>query len=608
MNHSRFLFALSILALGMALASCDIRPVDSLPSSSDAVASSSSEASNASPLLSSSAETESYSSSEVSDVSSSSSSNEASYDPKTLYGGYYANLVSWTDGADLIEKLRNIISTGTYNPISYNNPNWSTNQKADLDLFDRERLDVVYSGNAVDPAQTNYAWQREHAFPASLMTGKLTSEAVKTLGRATDFHNLLAAEASGNSSRGNKNYGVANPSSSSYKSVNFESGGYRYDEKNFEPADIDKGRLSRALFYMATMYSVDDIDEHGAVRYPALFIREDYVNYSASSYDAYAIGNLSTLLNWSQNAVDYLEYQHNQSVYQDIPSGQDHAQGNRNPYVDFPALVDYAFGAKKNQSGTLEGLMSSYESLHIDHPADDFYTIQSAKREYEVGSSFSKDDLRVGRYGANLSIETVHDWTLSGIRDGEILDTVTEKTIQVNVGGKSLSYTIAINASDPFAYSEYSYTLIGKKSGGDLTNVTGKPATDNVVSLGGVNWILRYESGDIGSTSGTYGVQFGTGTKPVGTLTLESQSSFSFNGKSSVKSIHLKGAPASGTSYPVSFYLGDTLLKKVSLAYTNGQTCTLSSEVNPTASGKVRIVISSITKAVYVHSLAVDLE
>ena len=48
------------------------------------------------------------------------------------------------------------------------------------------------------------------------MTGSPTSEAIKYKGRATDFHNLFAAQSSTNGSRGNKNYGTADSTKVGY--------------------------------------------------------------------------------------------------------------------------------------------------------------------------------------------------------------------------------------------------------------------------------------------------------------------------------------------------------------------------------------------------------
>ena len=159
---------------------------------------------------------------------------------------------------------------------------------------------------------------------------------------------MFAANASGNQSRGNKNYGYANAIAESYiTTFSSDNGkdGYTYDEFIFEPGDIDKGRLARAIFYMATMYKDAEKDTANNINMKGLTIVEDPVTYVAGDNCAFAIGNLSELLEWNNNVpVDYLEMQHNISVYTDKDNPDGVAQGNRNPYVDYPGLVDYVYG------------------------------------------------------------------------------------------------------------------------------------------------------------------------------------------------------------------------------------------------------------------------
>ena len=550
--------------------------------------------------------------------SHSSSSSSASIEDYEchLYDNYYLSLTSWNNGEDLINKLHSIISSGTYKSIEYagTNTNWMSNQEADKDIYDRERLDVVYSGDGIDPALTNTSWQREHAWPASLMTNKGTTNAVKTLGRATDFHNIFASSASGNTSRGNKNYGNANQSDSTFKDMGYSSGGYRYDSKNFEPAEKDKGRLSRAIFYMATMYNKDELNEDGTVLYPGLKVQEDYVNYDESTYTAYAIGNLSDLLSWSSSVtVDLGEYQHNESVYSYVPKThgdetKNNAQGNRNPYVDFPGLVEYAFGSKKDKPGNLSLVSSSYETLNIASPKEDLRTIVSAKRVYEVGSVFSKDDIVVGKYGAGLSISNDANWTLEGASDGESLTSVGTKKVTIKTETNALSYSFEVKDLDPFVYSTYSYTFTGSAAGNDLNEIKDKPGVDNELTLGGVTWIINFAAGKIGSMNNTFGVAFGTSSVPVKTLTITSKEEIVVSEKTLVESMYLKGSAASGTSYDCSMYLGEELISTSKLGYEAGVAQVKSATLSAPKAGKVKFEITNITKAVYLHSIAINLQ
>ena len=170
------------------------------------------------------------SSSSASSSSSGNSQSSSGVDPQTAYEGYYSSLVSWTDGEDLKNQLYTIMRNG-YQPLSYATPNYETNINADHTKYDFEYLDVLYTSENMYKTDTNKkGWQREHAFCASLMCGTTTSDAVKMKGRATDFHNLFAADGSANGSRGNKNYGMADTTASNYTNRTTDGGydGYSY--------------------------------------------------------------------------------------------------------------------------------------------------------------------------------------------------------------------------------------------------------------------------------------------------------------------------------------------------------------------------------------------
>ena len=260
-----FLFLTSFLLVGCNVSKSNKQGDSSSLAPSSDTSVSSSESSSDSDVVSSS-ESSGDSESSSSDSQSESSSSEEDHDkPAYDYNGYYSNLVSWEDGEDLKQQLHNIIRGKDYNPVPYkksSGANWLSNTYADRSLVDFDFVDGVYSDVDIDKTKTQQGWQREHAFCATLMTGSLSQDAVNYLGRATDFHNLFAASAYGNNSRGNKNFGFADKSAETYvdRTVNNGDDGYSFDEKNFEPGNHDKGRLARAIFYMATMYSEEEYD------------------------------------------------------------------------------------------------------------------------------------------------------------------------------------------------------------------------------------------------------------------------------------------------------------------------------------------------------------
>ena len=230
---------------------------------------------------------------------------------------------------------------------------------------------------------------------------------------------MFAANASGNQSRGNKNYGYADVLSTSYTTRFLSDNGndgYSYDDITFEPGDIDKGRLARAIFYMATMYKDDEVDIENSVNMKGLRIVEDPVPYVAGNNCNFAIGNLADLLEWNEDTpVDYLEMQHNISVYKDADNPDGVAQGNRNPYIDYPGLVDYVYGSKKNQPGTLKDVIASASYLNSEDESLSHYAIKEAKREYGYGDTLLPSDYKVVGVNYNYTYQDATEDILNSL-------------------------------------------------------------------------------------------------------------------------------------------------------------------------------------------------
>ncbi|MBO7573266.1 MAG: endonuclease [Bacilli bacterium] len=538
--------------LTLILVSACHGPISGAFSSSSIVSSSIEQPSSSSILPSSSSEVPSSSSS-----SSSSSQSQAI----SHYNGYYDALVSWTDGEDLKNQLHTIIRNG-YKPLTYTTPNYETNINADHSKYDFEYLDVVYSGDPVFRNQTNRGWQREHAFCASLMTGSLTADAVKHKGRATDFHNLFASNASANSSRGNKNYGMADVTSLTYtnRTTNNGNDGYSFDPVNFEPGNIDKGRLSRAIFYMATMYSEDENDTINGITMKGLRIVENPVSYVAGENGAFAIGNLSTLLNWNNTyQVDYLEMQHNSSVFQDVFTADGYAQGNRNPYVDYPELVDYVYGSKKGQAGFLASLTASESLLKSNEHVVDHYALKEAKREYTYGETVSSNDYKIVKVYKDYTYEVIDNgFTHSLINHKFVESDGDNKTATIQVGEDTFTYQIDLN---PMANCSTGPIVIKP----DGINKSQKGIDQNV-TYNNYQFSLNFETsytGEMtinniwsnGSGSEVLGTTFGSKTRVLSKLTIKTKDSFT------IDAAYAKAFVGNNeSSYRLTIKVGDTVL------------------------------------------------
>lgn len=575
------------------------------------------------------------------------------------FNGYYGQL-TWTDSEDLIEKLHSIISQDVnylrYDASSSVPTNWETNTDADHAYDDLEMLDVVYSNVDVPTSQTNSGWQREHAFVASLMTGVTTSNAVGAKqGRAVDFHNLFAGDTHGNTSRSDKNFGAVEKDDPNYTGYQKEDGCFESNNKVFEPSDEDKGKLSRAILYMLVMYNADEEEDitltlnynaedkatygqnskavHIPMNYKPLSLNEglannelvNFTNYHYAETEAiqtlvaqygaeeagyanyvrdnaaYSIGIGSDILSWATTLpVDIQEYQHNQSVYSHVHSGYLKAQNNRNPFVDYPELVSYAFGDKKNQAGDLNNLRPTTDALSLENEGIHHYAIKTATREFEVGDTFDsnsyelvgiKNDFSQVAVTGNIDSTPAYTFTASDIGE-KTLNIITDKNtieLKVNIKAKAnqYSYSYVFSSKDDFGGSNFAkdetreVTLAGKKWNAVATNA---------VTLS--NKASPFSALQIGA---------GTSGKNADKFTLVSADSFT-----NVNRIKLSLNAAANKTYNVSVKIGTTEVKSFTYTGNSQELIVNEFDVNPNASGVVTIEFTNVSAALYINTIAIN--
>ncbi len=201
-------------------------------------------------------------------------------------------------------------------------------------------------------------WNREHIYPQSRGGfTDATSEVADGIGiwlptnanditaGHADAHHLRAEDGPENSLRNNKDYGLT---------------GYNGPVGNLSSW---KGDVARAVFYMA-------------VRYNSLSV----VNGDIPDTTVGQLGDLATLLNWNVlDASDDFEMNRNNYIYT--------WQVNRNPFIDYPNLADYIFGANFGQPwfSTLSNTSFSDNRVVVyPNPAKDFITISGITIESTI--------------------------------------------------------------------------------------------------------------------------------------------------------------------------------------------------------------------------------
>jgi len=317
------------------------------------------------------------------------------------FNNYY-NTADGLKGAALKAQLHALIKNHTeYSYTASSTDVWDMLKETDKDPNNASNVILIYSGRSVNAAQEyngGSGWNREHVWAKS--RGNFGTSP----GPGTDVHHLRPADIGINSTRNNRFFDNCTVC------VNIIDNGIdtgsKYDSSvfTFEPRDAVKGDVARMIFYMAVRYE-------GGNGEPDLELTENILNQTDKSP---LMGKLSTLLAWHlADPVDNWERNRNEIIYNNF-------QHNRNPFIDFPSMVEYIWGIKTNDVWRQSGVLAVADNLTLNftiypNPASDFINIISAsntskkiaiydvigKQVYQKNTSNSRiniSDLKAGLY------------------------------------------------------------------------------------------------------------------------------------------------------------------------------------------------------------------
>lgn len=340
-----FKLYLSIPFLALLLSGCNYTntfgDVSSSESNSSVDNSDGSSTSSSETSSSSSSDSSSSSSQGSSSSSSSSSGGTINVLPDTIQeivdntidpSSYYSSITNTMSGTTLKSNLTNLIDghiRQNYDNLEDNmritDRNWSispnvddANPKMNLLYFtgnDDTNKQQVWNHYHTKESKFNVplaeqSWDKEHIWAKSNGLGSEGSP------EYSDLHHLRASDMKNNNSRSSLPFGEASSSSSityvkDFIGNNSGKKGKSNGASVYEPLDMYKGDVARALLYMATRYAT----------------KISLTNGTDSSGGKW--GFLSTLLKWNlQDAPDSFEIKRNSLVQ--------YYQHNRNPFIDHP--------------------------------------------------------------------------------------------------------------------------------------------------------------------------------------------------------------------------------------------------------------------------------
>ena len=273
-------------------------------------------------------------------------------------------------------------------------------------------------------------YNREHVLPKSWWGGS-TSEPMYT-----DLHHVYSVDAMANDKRSAWIYDeVKSTSWSNNLGSKLGTSANWSGETAFEPVDEYKGDVARVYFYMLTCYMDKDFTQGGK--------GYRYFSYSNGVCD-FQSKSLALMLKWHrQDPVSDKEITRNAKVAD--------LQGNVNPFVEQPALVEYIWGTMKGKPYDCDG-----EVLPPDPGVvDGAITCQEAREKalaLAQGSQSSTEYVVVGyvtslngSYSTQYSSQTF--WVADTPNGGNVFyayqcynDAPVVKGDKVSLTGKLLNY------------------------------------------------------------------------------------------------------------------------------------------------------------------------
>lgn len=233
------------------------------------------------------------------------------------YDAYYSSSFDLSE-QQLKDALKSIISKNYVN-LGYNGAR--DKMYGSIDNHGG-KVECVYTGrtatfNTRSGANSN-SFNCEHTWPQSLFNQNEPERA--------DIHHLFPTDVTANGKRGNYPFGEVSSST-------WSEGGSKLGSGIFEPRDVHKGDVARALFYFAIRY-------------------QNYSNFLTSQE--------SILREWSMDHMPtQMSRDRNDAIYA--------VQKNRNPFVDYPEFLERITSISSNSVAPVtKSIKPSVSEIKID--------------------------------------------------------------------------------------------------------------------------------------------------------------------------------------------------------------------------------------------------
>ena len=377
---------------------------------------------------------------------------------------YYPNSLEGKNGAELKTELHNLLKNHTRLPYGSRDYNqiactWTVFKKSDV--RPNGKVWDMYSNNSYNfsnGAGATKGMNIEHSVPKSWW-GDAYDETATPLTRfkydgSYDLHHLTPSDAAANTAK--SNYPLGEVDSPLFDNGVTKAGTGQANGRAtnlFEPADEYKGDFARMYLYFVTCYQ-DYSWKSSAL---SMFAQNSYPTLNAYGQ--------SLLLKWHrQDPVSQKEIDRNNAVYS--------FQGNRNPFIDYPNMVEYIWGDSTNYEFSFSGQSTSAPSISISNDKIEFGYIGTEtskdKEIYIKGKNLTTDitakllNNDSGDFSLGMSNLPAHELNTTGINLAITFSprSIGTRNVTLRLSSDELSAPVDITISGTVLLSDASYLRI----------------------------------------------------------------------------------------------------------------------------------------------------
>lgn len=368
------------------------------------------------------------------------------------------------NGAELKTELHNLLKNHTRLPYGSRDYNqiactWTVFKKSDV--RPNGKVWDMYSNNSYNfsnGAGATKGMNIEHSVPKSWW-GDAYDETATPLTRfkydgSYDLHHLTPSDAAANTAKSNYPLGEVDSPLFDNGVTKVGTGQANGRATNlFEPADEYKGDFARMYLYFVTCYQ-DYSWKSSAL---SMFAQNSYPTLNAYGQ--------SLLLKWHrQDPVSQKEIDRNNAVYS--------FQGNRNPFIDYPNMVEYIWGDSTNYEFSFSGQSTSAPSISISNDKIEFGYIGTEtskdKEIYIKGKNLTTDitakllNNDSGDFSLGMSNLPAHELNTTGINLAITFSprSIGTRNVTLRLSSDELSAPVDITISGTVLLSDASYLRI----------------------------------------------------------------------------------------------------------------------------------------------------